>query len=176
MIRYGTIAALLAAGDQFLKSRVESQEPDQFPRPMEGTKGNILLYRNHNAGFPFGFLKEHEELVRTVPLAVTSMLAGMLAALCEKKGRVVQKLALAVVIGGSASNLYDRYVRKYVVDYFSIQRGPLKKVVFNLGDLCVFAGSMVFLLAKLAAEILSGHKEARGRRRKDCIDSGTEIL
>lgn len=166
---YGMIAALLAAGDQFLKFRVEAQDPDRFPRPLEGTKGKILLYRNHNAGFPFGFLENHGELVRTVPLAVTSMLAGALAAMSEKKGRTVRKLALAVIIGGSASNLYDRYVRKYVIDYFSIQLGALKKVVFNLGDIFVFLGSAVLLLAELAAE-------AGGRQQKDSIDSEQEIL
>lgn len=169
MMVYGVIAALLAAGDQFLKFRVESQDPDQFPRPLEGTKGKILLYRNHNAGFPFGFLENHRELVRTVPLAVTSMLAGALAAMSEKKGRTVRKLALAVIIGGSASNLYDRYVRKYVIDYFSIQCGALKKVVFNLGDIFVFLGSAVLLLAELAAE-------AGNEQQKESIDSAREIL
>lgn len=169
MIGYGVIAALLAAGDQFLKFRVEAQDPESFPRPLEGTKGRILLYRNHNAGFPFGFLEKHGELVRTVPLAVTSMLAGALAAMSEKKGRTVRKLALATIIGGSASNLYDRYVRKYVVDYFSIQCGALKKVVFNLGDIFVFLGSAALLLAELASE-------AGRKGQKDSIDSEREIL
>ncbi|MFR5731015.1 MAG: signal peptidase II [Clostridium sp.] len=42
------------------------------------------------------------------------------------------------MLGGAVSNLYDRMIRHYVVDYFSIQCGKLKKVVFNLGDIFAF--------------------------------------
>ena len=150
---YGVIIFLLAIGDLTVKQLIERQEAETFPRPLEGTKGKILLYQNHNAGFPFGVFKKHEDLVRMLPLAVTSALAGALAALAAGKEKVVRKLALATVIGGSLSNLYDRFVRRYVVDYFSIQIGPLKKVVFNLGDVCVFLGSVVLILAELAEEI-----------------------
>lgn len=152
---YGVIILLLAMGDLTLKQLVEREEPDRFPRPLEGTGGKILLYRNHNAGFPFGFLEKHGDVVRMVPLAVTSALAGALAALAGGKKQVIRKLALATVIGGSLSNLYDRFVRRYVVDYCSIQVGPLKKVVFNLGDVCVFLGSGVLIAAELMEELRS---------------------
>ena len=78
---YGVIIFLLAIGDLTVKQLIERQEAETFPRPLEGTKGKILLYQNHNAGFPFGVFKKHEDLVRMLPLAVTSALAGALAAL-----------------------------------------------------------------------------------------------
>ena len=70
-----------------------------------------------------------------------SGLAGFLAAILPQKGKNVQKFGIAVILGGAVSNLYDRMIRHYVVDYFSIQCGKLKKVVFNLGDIFVFLGS-----------------------------------
>ena len=76
-------------------------------------------------------------------------------ALAGGKKQVIRKLALATVIGGSLSNLYDRFVRRYVVDYCSIQAGPLKKVVFNLGDVCVLLGSGVLIGAELMEELRS---------------------
>jgi len=108
---YGAVSLLTAAGDLLLKQLIEQQDAESFPRPMEGTNGKIWLYRNHNAGFPFGFLEKYGGIVRTVPLVVTSMMAGMLLALREQKGNVLRKLAFAVAIGGSVSNLYDRYRR-----------------------------------------------------------------
>jgi len=54
---------------------------------------------------------------------------------------------MVLVLGGALSNLYDRFVRNYVVDYFTIEAGKLKKVIFNLGDIFVFIGSALFLLA-----------------------------
>lgn len=148
------IIVLLAAGDLFLKWLIEQQGQERFPRPLEKAGGRILLYRNHNAGFPFGFMEKHGELVRTVPLVVISGLGGVFFYLLQnKKGHTIQKAGLAILLGGALSNLYDRYVRRYVVDYFSFQFGWLKKVVFNLGDLFVFAGSGILMAAELVSEV-----------------------
>ena len=84
-----------------------------------------------------------------LPLSVICGLAGYLAALLPQKGKKVQKLGIAMILGGALSNLYDRLVRRYVVDYFSIQWKKLKDVVFNLGDIFVFAGSLILLLREL---------------------------
>ena len=61
--------------------------------------------------------------------------------------------ALTLVLAGGASNLYDRLKRGYVVDYFSIQWKKLKKVVFNLGDIFIFAGSALFAAVQLVEEV-----------------------
>ena len=79
--------------------------------------------------------------MQTLPLILTSMLIGGLLAMGKDKGRGLQKLAMSMVIGGSLSNLYDRYIRGYVVDYFSLRFGPLKEVVFNLGDIFILLGA-----------------------------------
>lgn len=85
---------------------------------------------------------------------VISGLGGVFFYLLQnKKGHTVQKAGLAILLGGALSNLYDRYVRRYVVDYFSFQFGWLKKVVFNLGDLFVFAGSGILMAAELVSEV-----------------------
>lgn len=147
------IIVLLAAGDLFFKWLIEKQDQERFPRPLAKTGGKILLYRNHNAGFPFGFMEQYGELVRTVPLVVISGLGGVFCYLLQKKGNMVRKAGLAILLGGAISNLYDRYVRRYVVDYFSFQFGWLKKVVFNLGDLCVFAGAGILTAVELVQEI-----------------------
>lgn len=159
---YGILIAMLAAGDLGLKWLIERRKPDEFPKPLNHTKGKILLYRNHNSGFPFGFMERHGELVRGLPLAVTSGLVGALLVLMQQKGKRWQKLGLSLVIGGSFSNLYDRFFRRYVVDYFSFQFGFLKKVVFNLGDLFVFIGSGLLFGIQLAAELFSWIQRGKG--------------
>lgn len=150
---YTGIIALLSSLDLGIKWLIDREKPETFPRPLPHTKEKILLYRNHNAGFPFGFLQQHSEIVRLLPLAVISGLAGFLAAILPRKGQKVQKLGIAIILGGAVSNLYDRMVRHYVVDYFSIQCGKLKEVVFNLGDIFVFLGSGILFAAELVKEI-----------------------
>lgn len=155
---YGWIIGGLAALDLGIKSVVENQEDDTFPRELPSSKGLIKLHKNHNAGFPFGFMKERPELVKGIPIMVVSALAGALCALLQDKGKTAQKAGIAMVIGGALSNLYDRVVRGYVVDYFTIEKDPLKKVVFNLGDMFVFLGSAVIVLEQAVKEMRLGFK------------------
>lgn len=155
---YGWIIGGLAALDLGIKSVVENQEDDTFPRELPSSKGLIKLHKNHNAGFPFGFMKERPELVKGIPIMVVSALAGALCALLQDKGKTAQKAGIAMVIGGALSNLYDRVVRGYVVDYFTIEKDPLKKVVFNLGDMFVFLGSAVIVLEQAVKEMKLGFK------------------
>ena len=148
MIFVGLIVCL-AAVDLFIKSSIEEQEASDFPKEMKGTNGKVLLYKNHNPGFSFGYLKDHPELVQIIPLTVSSFIGGMLAGLLQRKGRLAEKLALSIALGGAISNLYDRLFRHYVVDYFSLQFGKLKKVVFNLGDVFIFLGAVILLIVEL---------------------------
>ena len=73
----------------------------------------------------------------------------------KSKGRKLEKLAMSLIIGGSLSNLYDRYVRGYVVDYFSLRFGPLKEVVFNLGDISIFLGSGLHVFCSFGGTVHS---------------------
>ena len=145
---YTAIIAALSSLDLGIKWLIEREKPEDFPKPLPHTCGKILLYHNHNAGFPFGFLEKHGEVVRMLPLSVICGLAGYLAALLPQKGKKVQKLGIAMILGGALSNLYDRLVRRYVVDYFSlgVKWAPLRAVVFNISDFCILAGSLIVAL------------------------------
>lgn len=150
MIFIGLIV-LLAALDLCIKNAIEEQEEGAFPKTLEWLGGRIVLYKNHNPGFSFGFLKNRPELVEMIPLGVASFVGGMLTCLLQKKGQLAHKMAFSLVLGGAISNLYDRLRRGYVVDYFSPQIGKLKKVVFNLGDLFIFLGAAIWALAEIGA-------------------------
>ena len=77
----------------------------------------------------------------------------------ERKDSAVERIGLAVTIGGALSNLYDRIFRGYVVDYFSIEWDRLKKVVFNLGDMFVFLGSAVIVAEQVAVSLAETAKK-----------------
>lgn len=158
---YSWIIAGLAGLDLAVKAEIEAEETETFPRDLPWAKGKIRLYKNHNSGFPFGVLRQHPQLVKGIPLAVVSAMAGALTALCGGKGRTLEKLGLAVTIGGALSNAYDRTVRGYVVDYFSIQWKQLKKVVFNLGDIFIFAGALLVLVARTVESVRNQRPQGR---------------
>ena len=62
---------------------------------------------------------------------------------------MLEKLAVTFALAGGISNLYDRMKRGHVVDYFSIEWKWLKRLVFNLGDIFIFLGSGLMLIASL---------------------------
>ena len=143
------LTASFAALDLGLKELIEEREDGEFPVSLPKTRGKILLHKSHNAGLPFGLLKEKPELVRTIPLAAASSILGIFTYLLGKKGHGGEKLALSMILGGAASNMIDRYRRGYVVDYFSFQVKGLKKVIFNLGDILVFAGAALMAVTQM---------------------------
>ena len=151
MFGFLTFGTTLALTDLAVKKEIEARPDEEFPKTVKESGGLIRLYKNHNPGFSFGFMKEYPKLVEMVPVCMLSAVAGAWAYVIGKKGRVLEKTALTLVLAGGASNLYDR--RGYVVDYFSIQWKKLKKVVFNLGDIFIFAGSALFAAVQLVEEL-----------------------
>lgn len=159
------LIALIAAVDLCIKEEIEARDASEFPKELEGTRGMITLHKSHNTGFPFEILKSHPELVKGIPVVVISALSGILGFLIPKKGYWAEKLVLVLTLGGAFSNLYDRIQRNYVVDYFSINAGKLKKVIFNLGDLCIFAGAALMVLTQIVSELYAVIKTIRPKHK-----------
>jgi len=136
--------------DLGIKSVIEDADPSGFPRELEGAKGMVMLHKKHNDGLPMGAFRDRPDLVRNLPVIVLSSVAGIFFWLYPQKGHLAEKLGTSLVVGGGLSNVYDRMKRGYVVDYFSIQFKKLKKVVLNLGDVCIFLGAVILFAAKLA--------------------------
>ena len=143
------LAATILLADLAIKAVVEEADPGDFPRKLEATKGFIILHRSHNAGFPMGVLKDKPELVKVIPLSVLSGVAGVFLWLYPKKGHVLEKTGASLVLAGGLSNLWDRWKRGYVVDYFSFRVKKLEKIVFNIGDMAVFLGAAVMFIAQV---------------------------
>lgn len=158
------LIGILALIDLCLKELIEEQADEEFPRALKGTGERIVLHKSYNRGFPFGFLKEKPELVKMIPVAAASAVFGALAYLLGKKGHFAEKLAFSLTLGGAVSNLIDRYKRNHVVDYFSFNVRGLKKIIFNLGDLFIFAGMIILMLAE-ASQFLRDIGKRAGTRR-----------
>ncbi len=151
------VIAVIILFDLGIKGVIENEEDSAFPKDVEGTGGFLVLRKCHNPGLPMGFLANHPQLVLQIPVIVTSAAAGILVCFLPQKGCRPQKLGLAMILGGSLSNLYDRFVRGYVVDYLSIRWKGLQKIIFNLSDVCILAGAVLYM----AGELLTGVREKR---------------
>ena len=127
-MKYTWIVLALAGLDQGIKQNIEDQEDQTLPRDLPCAKGWIRLHKNHNAGFPFGVMKNRPQLVQTIPLMMTSALAGALAALSGRREGLAEKLGLAMVaslVMLAPAVLIFRFGQKYLE--LGIQASGLKE-------------------------------------------------
>lgn len=131
--------------DAYLKSYVEKNKKPGCQEEVLG--GKILLRRSHNTGAMLNFLEKRQQLVAGFSLGLSIAIGLGYLYLLGSKGKHLFKLGLSFVIGGAASNVYDRLVRKYVVDYFSfnVKWEKFKRLVFNIADIFIFLGSFLVI-------------------------------
>lgn len=143
------ILLVLPLVDLGIKYYVESHISSKEEIPL--CKGRILLRHVHNQGMALNCLDRYPALVKWCSFAVVIPLGIYYGILLFRKENVLEKLSLSMVLGGAISNVYDRFVRKYVVDYIGF-RSKWKKfsdVTFNLGDFGILAGALGIILSAL---------------------------
>lgn len=140
---YAAIAAGLFAGDFFLKEQVENRMPEGEEHKILG--GRIVLRKYHNKGAALNFMEKKPGLLKAICGGLLLLLGIVWFLLLKDKKNPGVLLGISLILGGGASNLYDRLVRGYVVDYFSFH-SPWKKlnrIVFNGSDFCIFLGCIL---------------------------------
>lgn len=143
------LAGLLFGIDYFVKKKAEETLKEGVVREVANDR--ILLRKLHNPGVAFGWFRNNKKV--TVLLS-SLLIGGTIARFWEllfKKGMTITKLGYALLIGGGLNNLYERFHQGYVTDYFSfnVKWDKLKRLVFNLSDLFIFAGVILVGIGKL---------------------------
>ncbi len=145
-MKYAAVAAAVFAGDLFLKNHIEGSR--ELGDEREACGGRVVITKSHNEGAALNFMEDRPGLVRKVCGASLLALGILWYLLLRKKENAGVMLGLSLLVGGGASNFYDRAARGHVVDYVRF-RTPWKKlsrVAFNLSDFCVFLGGVLYVL------------------------------
>lgn len=140
ILSHGVIAALFGA-DQLLKKKAESMERGSVKKLPLG----IRFTKSFNRGAAMNLGEEAPELVACLSgLVLTAAEAALLYRLLRGK-KDLAAAGLTLMIGGAASNVYDRFRKGAVTDYISFTTGrkKLDETVFNLGDFAIFAGALL---------------------------------
>lgn len=133
--------------EQKIKNHMEQNR--QLGKKDEILKGRIVLKKQYNRGMFLNLLEDSAEAVKLLSGILLGFLLVVFAILMPMKRKKLMKLGLALCIGGAVSNIWDRYKRGHVVDYFSFNLKPLRSVVFNLADMFIMVGSFLILLSSL---------------------------
>lgn len=145
---------LIVAGvfllDYIIKSHIDKNYECKVKHSHLG--GKFILEKYYNYGAALNLLEKRPKLMRSLN-TIVFVIAGVLYYFTLRSpNRPIAKTGLSLLLGGGMSNLFDRYTKGHVVDYFHINIGPkwFKRIIFNISDFCIFIGSL--LTAISAAE------------------------
>ena len=99
-----------------------------------------------NRGVSMGFLEANSEAQRWLLVALTALIAGIVAVWMWREKLRGDVLALSMVLGGALGNIVDRVRYGYVVDYADLHFGTFRPFwIFNLADACITIGVLILL-------------------------------
>ena len=128
------ITASVFTADFFIKSYIRTQVNSSIPV----IKNIFHITPVLNRGAAFGILQGQTALLAY--FGIIFILFFLISIIKGRKKDILFLVSSGLILGGALSNLYDRIILGYVVDYLDIRIWP----VFNLSDSCISIG--VFLL------------------------------
>lgn len=116
----------------------------QHPR----LRGKIILEKYYNDGAAMNLLAKRPKVMRFLHTVILLSVGVCSYFVMKMTGKTLQKTGLSLLLGGGMSNLYDRYTKGHVIDYFRINIGPkrLRKIIFNISDFCIFIGALLAVI------------------------------
>lgn len=140
---------LLTAGifgtDYYIKKKINTSEKKDLKEKCLG--GRLIVRNCHNHGMMLGILKNKDkEFLRDLASMVLGGSIWEYIRTFGGKGTRISKLGLSMILGGGLNNYTERRRKGYVTDYVSlnVENPKLKKVVFNISDLFIFTGALLW--------------------------------
>lgn len=133
--------------DQFVKSKVEN---GSLAEGKTFFKDVVQIKPSTNKGFVMNKGEDKPKIVLVVCSIVFGMALLMYLGTLGKKHKGVKRFGLGLVLGGAASNLYDRVKKDGVTDYVSIKGD--ERCIFNIGDVAVCLGSIIAAIGEIFSD------------------------
>lgn len=143
------IAACIFVVDQFVKWFVV--EPLQLrERQVIDLLPFFDLRWTQNFGVSLGMFTADSMEMRWVLVAVTTLIAGVVFVWMMREKAMADIASLALILGGAAGNIRDRFNLGYVIDYADLHIGSFRPfLIFNVADAAITIGVVIILARSL---------------------------
>lgn len=125
-------------------------------------QGILKLNYSENTGIAFGMLNKNIVQVIVTDILILFILIRFLIRQIENMS-LMPKISLSFIIAGGFSNFVDRIIRGKVIDYIDISELINKFPIFNIADIFIIIGFIIFTttvlidLIKLKPKKLGGN-------------------
>ncbi len=143
LLTAGILCGVFAA-DQFLKKRARQEKLPGMACAKEGPEPKLVRCSfTKNSGAMLGLGRKHPGVVLLLAGTLSAAAFVLYILTLGRAGKRLLKAGLSLLLGGAFSNLYDRLRSRYVTDYISFVRGPvrLRRIVYNVGDFAIMIGA-----------------------------------
>jgi signal peptidase II len=145
------VSGLIIALDQLTKYLVCSLMP--LHSRVELLHGFLDLVHIRNTGIAFGLLKGFGAQFKTVALLIIcGVTLALFAFICSQiaRGRTLQNIGFALILGGACGNLIDRLRIGEVIDFIDAHwRWTYHWPAFNVADSAITVGIILILFCEL---------------------------
>ena len=97
-----------------------------------------------NKGVSFGIMSSHPEIIRFI-IPVLALLVILYLISQIHLQQLMQQIGSAIIAGGAAGNVIDRFLYGKVVDFFDFHIGGYHWPAFNIADIAICAGVAIII-------------------------------
>ena len=97
-----------------------------------------------NKGVSFGIMSSHPEIIRFI-IPVLALLVILYLISQIRLQQRMQQIGAAIIAGGAAGNVIDRFLYGKVVDFFDFHYGGYHWPAFNIADIAICAGVAIMI-------------------------------
>ncbi|PAU75843.1 signal peptidase II [Halovibrio salipaludis] len=150
-LQYGLLAisGLIAASDQVVKWLVQQSMAYGESIPVTPLFNWVHA---RNTGTAFSLFADgggwQRYFLITIAVVVSFVLIRLILQ-CRRRGEAI---AYSLILGGAVGNLIDRIFRGYVVDSFDVYWQSWHWPAFNLADIAIVLGTVLFLYVSFIPE------------------------
>ena len=144
-----SISGLLAASDQAVKWLGQ-----QSIAYGESVSGSSFFNWVHlwNTGAAFSLFANAGGWQRYFFIGIAVVISIFLIKLISENRNKGEAIAYSLILGGAMGNLIDRLFRGYVVDYLDFYWQDWHWPAFNLADIAIFLGALLFVCVSFWGE------------------------
>ena len=146
---FGGMLVVFLCVDMGIKQYIE----DTFDRREERKciVPGLVLRKVYNRGFLLSTLEKYPKIVQVASAVTGVVILFYDLLLFLKKGKWLEKTGMIFLTAGAASNIYDRLVRKKVIDYIGFQSKNkfLSSLTANLADFYVIIGAVLVGIGRI---------------------------
>ena len=146
---FGGMLVVFLCVDMGIKQYIE----DTFDRREERKciVPGLVLRKVYNRGFLLSTLEKYPKIVQGASAVTGVVILFYDLLMFLKKGKWLEKTGMIFLTAGAASNIYDRLVRKKVIDYIGFQSKNkfLSSLTANLADFYVIIGAVLVGIGRI---------------------------